>query len=84
LALYREDLPDLVITDIIMPKKEGIEMIMELKKEFPDVKIIAISGGGRNVPETYLPIAKKLGSERTFSKPIDWPELIKTVRKLLK
>jgi len=84
LKLYHETRPDLVITDLIMPEKEGIETITELKREFPNVKIIAISGGGRNVPDAYLHMAKNLGAERTFSKPIDWPELIKAVRELLK
>ena len=84
LKLYHETRPDLVITDLVMPEKEGIETITELKREFPDVKIIAISGGERNVPDGYLQIAKILGAKRTFSKPIDWPELIKTVRGLLK
>ena len=84
LKLYHENRPDLVITDLVMPEKEGIETITELKREFPNVKIIAISGGGRNVPDAYLQIAKNLGAERIFSKPIDWPELIKAVRELLK
>jgi len=68
---YRENKPDLVITDLVMPEKEGIEMITELKKDDPNLKIIAISGGGRNDPGTYLQIAKKLGAARTFLKPID-------------
>jgi len=67
-----------------MPEKKGIETITELKREFPNVKIIAISGGGRIVPDAYLHIAKSPGADRTFPKPIDWPELIKTVRELLK
>jgi DNA-binding NarL/FixJ family response regulator len=67
-----------------MHEKEGIEMITELKREFPNVKIIAISGGGRKGQDAYLHIAKGLGAERTFPKPTDWPELIKTVRELLK
>ena len=83
LKLYRENSPNLVVTDLIMPEKEGIETIIELKKEFPDVKIIAISGGGDSGPESYLQIAKKLGAEETFSKPVDWPELIKTIKALL-
>ena len=83
LKLYREHKPDLVITDLIMPEKEGIETITELKKENPHVKIIAISGGGRINPDDYLHIAKNLGAERTFSKPIDWPSLIKTVKELI-
>jgi len=84
IKLYHEARPDLVITDLVMPEKEGIETITELKREFPNVKIIAISGGGRNVPDGYLQVAKSLGAERTFFKPIDWPELINTVRELLK
>jgi PAS domain S-box-containing protein len=84
LKLYRENRPDLVITDLVMPEKEGIETITELKREFPNVKIIAISGGGRNVPDAYLHVAEILGAERTFPKPIDWPGLIKTIRELLK
>ena len=83
IKLYHETRPDLVITDLVMPEKEGIETITELKREFPDVKIIAISGGGRNVPDAYLQLAKNLGAERTFTKPIDWPELIKTIGELL-
>ncbi len=84
LKLYHETRPDLVITDLVMPEKEGLEMITELKREFPNVKIIAISGGGRNDPDGYLQLAKNLGAEQTFSKPIDWPELIKSVKELLK
>ncbi len=84
LKLYHENRPDLVITDLVMPEKEGIETIIEIKREFPNVKIIAISGGGRNNPGAYLHMAKNLGAQRVFSKPIDWPELIKAVRELLK
>jgi PAS domain S-box-containing protein len=83
IKLCHKTRPDLVITDIVMPEKEGIETITELKREFPDIKIIAISGGGRNAPDAYLQLAKNLGVDRTFSKPIDWPELIKTIRELL-
>lgn len=58
---------DLVITDIIMPKMEGIEMIIQAKRNFPDVKIIAISGG----EPFYLFLAKKLGIQAVFTKPLD-------------
>ncbi len=80
---YHENKPDLVITDLVMPEKEGIETIIALRKEFPEAKIIAISGGGRNHPDAYLDFAKTLGAERTFSKPIDWPKLTEAVRELL-
>lgn len=83
LRLYRENPTDLVITDIIMPEKEGIEIIIELKRDYPDVKIIAISGGGRINPEDYLDIAKKLGAHRIFTKPVERKKLLNAVRELL-
>ena len=81
---YREDPADLIITDLIMPNKDGIGMIIDLKKEFPKVKIIAMSGGGVNRPEGYLDGAKKLGSTRTLTKPIDRDEMLKAVKDTLK
>lgn len=81
--LYKENPTDLVITDLIMPEKEGIETIQELKKDFPDVKIIAISGGGRVGPEGYLHLAKMLGAQRTLAKPIEREGLLRTVSELL-
>jgi YesN/AraC family two-component response regulator len=83
LRLYRKNPTDLVITDIIMPEKEGIEIIIELKRDYPDVKIIAISGGGRINPEDYLDIAKRLGAHRIFTKPVERKELLNAVRELL-
>ncbi len=83
LRLYREHPTDLIITDLIMPEKEGIETISEVKSEFPDVKIIAISGGGRFGPEGYLDIAKGIGAEKTFSKPIEMDELLGAVEELI-
>ena len=83
IKIYREDPADLIITDMVMPEKEGIETIMELKKDFPDVKIIAISGGGRSKPESHLNLAKQLGAKRVFPKPIDREELLNAIRELL-
>ena len=56
---------DLVITDIIMPEKDGIEAIMDLRRGRPDLKLIAISGGGRAEPQNYLPSAQLRGANRT-------------------
>jgi CheY-like chemotaxis protein len=81
---YREKPADLIISDLIMPNKDGIGMIIELKKEFPDVKIIAMSGGGLNKPEGYLEGAKKLGAKRTLTKPIHREQLLRAVRDTLK
>ena len=81
---YREDPTDLIITDLIMPEKEGIETIMELRRDFPDAKIIAISGGVRNNPTTYLGLAENLGAQYVFSKPVDRKEFLKAVQDLLR
>ena len=75
---------DLVITDLIMPEREGMETITYIKKNFPAIKIIAISGGGRIGPETYLPAAKELGADDIFAKPFAMADLLAAIRKLLK
>lgn len=81
---FREKPADLVITDLIMPNKDGIGLILELKKEFSTAKIIAMSGGGLNRPEGYLRGAKKLGAAYTLSKPINRQELLRAVKDALK
>lgn len=73
---------DLIITDIIMPEKDGIEMILELRKDFQDLKVIAISGGGRLGPDGYLEMAKKLGAHRTFFKPFNRKEMLEAIKEL--
>lgn len=74
---------DLIITDIIMPEKDGIEMILELRHDFPHLKVIAISGGGRLGPDGYLEMAQKLGAHRTFFKPFNRKEILDAVQELL-
>jgi CheY-like chemotaxis protein len=74
---------DVVITDLIMPEMEGIETITKLRKSNPKVKVIAISGGGRNKPEDYLHLAGKLGAVRTFTKPVDRSALLQAVSELV-
>lgn len=83
ISCYRQNPADLVITDIIMPEKRGIDMIYELRQEFPQVKIIAISGGGDIGPEVSLEVAENLGALRTFAKPLEQEDLLKAVRELL-
>ena len=83
IRLYRENPADLIITDMIMPKKEGMEIILDLKLEFPDVKIIAISGGGRVGPEPYLQVAEGFGAERVFTKPFHIKELLEAVKEII-
>jgi len=80
---FKSGQPDLVVTDIVMPEKEGIETIMEMRALNPDVQIIAISGGGRINPEDYLSWATKFGVKETFIKPVDRDLLLKAVEGLL-
>lgn len=74
---------DLVITDIIMPGKEGIEIIMELRRRHPLLKIIAMSGGGRVGAISYLELAEKLGALHTLEKPFNQAVLIEAVDTVL-
>lgn len=83
MALFEKNKPDLLITDIIMPEKEGLETIFELRRKYPELKIIAISGGGRIGPDGYLPGAKLLGANAAFTKPIIPREFLQTVSDLL-
>ena len=83
MKLFRQHPFDLVITDIIMPDKEGIEMITELTRDYPRIKIIAMSGGGRIGPQSYLDMAKHLGASRTLAKPFKHSDLIDVVQELL-
>lgn len=83
IRLYRERRPDLVITDLIMPGKEGIETILELRQLDPTVKIIAVSGGGRIGPENYLATAHTLGAAETLTKPLGIEDLLSAVRRQL-
>ena len=84
IRIYRQNPADLIITDLIMPNKDGIGVILDLKKEFPNVKIIAMSGGGLNKPEGYLKGAKKLGAACTLTKPIDRGEMLRAIKEVLK
>lgn len=83
IQLFQDEGARLIITDLIMPVKEGIETIAELTKTHPDVKIIAISGGGRLKPESYLNLAETFGALRSFTKPINREELLSAVAELL-
>jgi DNA-binding NarL/FixJ family response regulator len=66
-----------------MPDKEGLETIMELRQEFPELGIVAVSGGGRLGPDSYLPLAIKMGAQRTLSEPFTRQEILDTVADLL-
>jgi len=83
-AMLGEREVDLVITDLVMPGKTGIDLIMELHENFPELKIIAISGGGGITGRfDYLPIAKLIGADNIFRKPFKLTELNTAVDSLL-
>ncbi|MDX1780508.1 MAG: response regulator [Thalassovita sp.] len=70
---------DAVITDLVMPEKEGIETIRELLQEFPDLPVVAMSGGGRKVTSSYLDVAGFMGAAATLPKPFLEAELVKAL-----
>jgi two-component system, chemotaxis family, chemotaxis protein CheY len=75
--------PSLVITDILMPEKEGMETIQDLRRLAPTLPIIAISGGGRVGNMSFLKVAQQFGANRTFSKPFEPDEILDAVAELL-
>ena len=83
LSVCAEFLPDLVLTDIIMPDKEGLETIQDLMSCTPGIKIVAMSGGGKFGPDSYLPLAEKLGAKATLQKPFMREELLETISSVL-
>ena len=83
LALFRRLQPQAVITDLIMPNREGIETLMTIKKEAPGVKILAISGGGRIGPDDLLRTAWGLGADAVLAKPFRSSEVVNAVARLL-
>ena len=72
-----------VLSDVLMPEMDGIEMIMRLQKEVPDAKIISMSGGGIQDKEHVLEIAQRLGAVKTLSKPFSREDLLAAVQEVL-
>ncbi len=83
MEVYVADSPDLVITDLYMPRMKGIEAIKKIRKLNVDSKIIAISGGGQYSPETYLKRARGVGASETIAKPFEPSELLDAVNRLV-
>jgi CheY-like chemotaxis protein len=93
LAAVARQAPDIVITDIIMPKVHGVELIKTLRERHPRIRVIAISGGGSFGPlgykpeaistHAYLAAAREAGAEEILTKPFDLTDLIAAVRRLL-
>lgn len=83
LEIHKKEPIDLIITDILMPEVDGIEVIRKFRREYPQLKIIAISGGGWTEPQQFLTMASRLGADATFNKPFQWDKLVETVNALL-
>lgn len=81
-ALYQKEPADLVVVDLLMPEKDGLETIMDLRRINRHLKIIAISEGLIDGVD-FLPIAKKLGAQYTFQKPFNPEEVQAAIRELL-
>jgi len=82
LELYRQEAVDLIITDLIMPVKEGIQTILEFRRLDPKARIIAMSGGNR-MSSSNLAMAQKLGANFTLAKPFHPQELLAAVNQVL-
>ncbi len=74
---------DVMITDVVMPEKDGIEVLMEAKRNYPDTKVIVISGGGRINVKDYLSVAEQLEAHGVLAKPFTNQELLGKVSELL-
>jgi CheY-like chemotaxis protein len=79
LRLLAAELPDLVITDIMMPEADGLEVVMAVREKHAQVPVIAISGGMHAVPMDFLPMAKKFGANKVLYKPVELEELLDAV-----
>lgn len=80
---FKPSITDLVITDLIMPDEDGLKVIMRLREIKPSLKIIAISGGGKAGPGSYLNLAKALGANVIFPKPFSINDLLAKIEQLL-
>ena len=78
--VFQEEQPDVVVTDIIMPNADGLEIIRRILQINPQAKIIAMSGGGRIASETYLKFARKFGATSVLSKHFPPDELLSLIR----
>lgn len=83
LRLFRSENPELVITDIVMPEKNGVEVIREIRELRPGTKIIAMSGGGRIADVDFLEIAAQLGATEIIDKPFELASLLDAIGRCL-
>ncbi|MFT3781207.1 MAG: response regulator [Nibricoccus sp.] len=82
LVLFSEFIPDIVVTDIMMPEKDGLELVPALRRQKSPVKIIACSGGGHVAAEELLHLARLLGADRVLFKPFALGDLTSAIETL--
>ena len=76
--------PDIVLTELLMPDRDGIELLLEIKRASPRTKVIAMSGGGSCLPTEFaLHMARRLGADSTVSKPVDASRLLEAIEEVL-
>ncbi|PCJ21262.1 MAG: hypothetical protein COB02_01375 [Candidatus Cloacimonadota bacterium] len=83
---YNKNQIDIVITDVLMPDMNGIELCFKIREINPDAKIIVISGGGvktQGAADEYLKLGEKSGALKTFVKPVDPQDLLQTIQELI-
>ena len=83
LELCQRRAPDVVVTDLVMPDQDGLGLIKLLRESCPQIKIVAISGGGGIGSGTYLSLAKVLGAHRQLTKPVELSRLLEAIEELL-
>ncbi len=83
LKMFAEEPYDLVVTDLIMPEVNGMDVLSQIKQEHPDTRVIVISGGGRLTPVSYLDVAEKLGADDVLTKPFTAFELTSSAAMVL-
>jgi CheY-like chemotaxis protein len=74
--------PDVVVTDIMMPSVDGLELVLAMRDKYPEVPVIAISGGMQTVPLDLLPMVEKFGARRIFYKPVELADLLTAVKEV--
>lgn len=83
ISKFKPSVTDLVITDLIMPDEDGLKVIMKIREIKPEIKVIAISGGGKAGPGNYLNLARALGADEVFSKPFSVSDLMAKIESML-
>ncbi|MDX2347477.1 MAG: response regulator [Nitrospirota bacterium] len=83
ISLYRQHHPELILLDILMPEKEGLETILDLRREFPNVMTIAMSGGSERAKINLLELAQRLGAQYQLTKPFQLQTVIELVNTAL-